>query len=86
MLYSHLEVFFPGFVLLISSVTKRRNRSKHKINLLTNNHPSSFQKPIYHLKEFLVRLQQIQHFDRLKILATVAVWLTPKEIIMQRFR
>ena len=86
MLYSHLEVFFPGFVLLISSVTKRRNRSKHKINLLTNNHPSSFQKPIYHLKECLVRLQQIQHFDRLKILATVAVWLTPKEIIMQRFR
>ena len=34
MLYSHLVVFFPGFVLLISSVTKRRNRSKHKINLL----------------------------------------------------
>ena len=77
MLYSHLEVFFPGFVLLISSVTKRRNRSKHKINL---------QKPIYYLKEFLVRLQQIQHFDRLKVLATVAVWLTRKEIIMQRFR
>ena len=54
---------FPGFVLLLIYVTKRGNRSKHKVRPSTNNHPLIVQDLIYHLKEFVVRVEQIQNFS-----------------------
>ena len=54
---------FPGFVLLLISVTKKGDRSKHKVRPSTNNHPLNVQKLIYHRKELVVRVEQIQNFS-----------------------
>ena len=54
---------FPGFVLLLISVKKRGDRSKHKVRPSTNNHPLNVEKLIYHRKELVVRVEQIQNFS-----------------------
>ena len=60
---------FPGFVLLLISVTKRGDRSKHKVRPSTNNHPLNVQKLIYHRKKkSLSGLNKFKTFHHLEMI------------------